>query len=139
MRTATALVLLLLVLPLASVWAQAPANPLEGSWRMIKQTLVYEDTTIVREENQVPPSTKILNSTHFSWGYQTDDGEDVLAGGGRYTFEGDTYIEYIDYHTSPPLVGMELTFEATLEGDSLWHHTGRIGSFVLKEVWRRVK
>ena len=48
-----------------------------------------------------PPSIKILNSTHFSWGYQSDSGEEVLAGGGRYTLEHDTlYTEYIEYHTS---------------------------------------
>ncbi len=137
MRTVTALALVLLLLSGTNVFAQLTANKLEGSWRMIRQTLVYPDTTIVR--NQVPPSTKILNSTHFSWGYQTDDGEDVLAGGGRYTLYGDTlYIEHLEYHTSPPLVGMDLKFEARVEGDSLWYHTGRIGDFVLKEVWRRL-
>ena len=138
MRTFTTLVLLLLLVPGSQALAQAPANHLEGSWRLIKQTLVYPDTTIIRDT--VPASTKILNSTHFSWGYQTDDGEDVLAGGGRYELKnGTTYIEHIDYHTSPPLVGMALEFEAEIEGDSLWHHTGRIGNFVLKEVWRRIR
>lgn len=128
-------VLLLLFAPAAH--AQKPYNPLEGSWRLTSQTLVYEDSTVVRDD--LPPSTKILNSTHFAWGYQTDNGEEALAGGGRYELLGDSvYVEHLEYHTTPPLVGMTLRFKARVEGDT-WYHTGQIGDFLLMEVWQRVR
>ena len=64
---------LLLLLFVSSAFGQKPANMLEGTWRMISQTEVRPDTTIVR--TTVPPEIKILNSTHFAWGYQSDNGE----------------------------------------------------------------
>ncbi len=122
----------------APAMAQHPANHLEGTWRLVSQRTIYPDTVIVT--TNVPPSMKILNSTHFSWGYQSSDGEDVLAGGGRYTLEGDTlYTEYLEYHVTPVLVGVALKFTAEFVGD-LWYHTGEFPSgFRLEEVWRRIE
>ena len=137
-RFCLALALVLLLLPASTAFGQHPSNMLEGSWRLVSQRAVYPDTVIVTA--QVPPSMKILNSTHFSWGYQSDDGEDVLAGGGRYTLENDTlYTEYIEYHTSAVLIGMPIQFMAKVVGD-LWYHTGIFPSgFRLEEVWRRIE
>jgi len=122
----------------ASAFAQAPANHIEGSWRLVSQRSIYPDTIIVTLN--VPPSIKILNSTHFSWGYQSDNGAEVLAGGGRYSIENDTlYTEYIEYHTSEALVGAAINFSAHIVGD-LWYHVGDFPSgFQLEEVWRRIE
>jgi len=105
---------------------------------MVSQRSVWPDTVIVT--TNPPPSIKILNSTHFSWGYQSQDGSEVLAGGGRYSLTGDTlYIEYLEYHSSEVLVGVELLFSARLVGD-LWYHVGEFPSgFRLEEVWRRIE
>ncbi len=121
-----------------SVFAQAPSNHLEGSWRLVSQRSIYPDTVIVTLN--VPPSIKILNSTHFSWGYQSDNGAEVLAGGGRYSLESDTlYTEYLEYHTSEALVGVALLFTAHVVGD-LWYHVGEFPSgYRLEEVWRRIE
>ena len=128
----------LLLLIATNAMAQHPANHLEGTWRLVSQRAVYPDTVIIT--SNVPPSMKILNSTHFSWGYQATSGEDVLAGGGRYTLEADTvYTEYIEYHTSPVLVGVPIKFTARVVGD-LWYHTGIFPSgYRLEEVWRRIE
>lgn len=128
----------LLLLFVTSAFGQLPANHLEGTWRLVSQRAVYPDTIIVTAN--IPPSMKILNSTHFSWGYQADSGEEVLAGGGRYTLEEDTlYTEYIEYHTSPVLVGLAIPFMAKVVGD-LWYHTGEFPSgYRLEEVWRRIE
>lgn len=127
-----------LILTAASALAQLPANRLEGTWRIVSQQAVYPDTVIITVN--VPPSMKIINSTHFAWGYQSDNGEEVLAGGGRYTLENDTlYTEYIEYHTSPVLVGQPIKFTAKIVGD-LWYHTGVFPSgYRLEEVWRRLE
>ncbi len=121
---------------------QAQSNPLVGTWEMVSQRNIYPDTTIDRGR-YLGPSYKILNDTHFAFGRQTiingivDD--DVYAGGGRYSFDGDsTYIEYVEYHESAPTVGLTIEFTAKLVGDTLWYHTGQIGSMRLEEVWRRV-
>lgn len=137
MRTAPVILLLLLVTAVPA-FAQHPSNHLEGSWRLISQREVWPDSVVARTP---PPSMKILNSTHFAWGFQTEDGEEVLAGGGRYELMDDsTYVEHIEYHTSPPLVGASIRFKATVVGDSLWYHVGSFPSgFTLEEVWRRIR
>ncbi len=138
MKQASVLLLFIAFLAGPAALAQAPANHLEGSWRIVSQRSVYPDTVIVTLN--IPPSIKILNSTHFSWGYQSDSGTDVLAGGGRYTLEDDTlYTEYLEYHTSEALVGVALRFSARIVGD-LWYHVGEFPSgYRLEEVWRRIE
>ncbi len=138
MKHTTGLVLLISLVVGQAVLAQAPANHLEGSWRIVSQRSIYPDTVIVTLN--VPPSIKILNSTHFSWGYQSASGAEVLAGGGRYTLEDDTlYTEFLEYHTSEALVGVALHFSANIVGD-LWYHVGEFPSgYRLEEVWRRIE
>jgi len=139
MRMVPLFFIMLLVTP---VCALAQANPLVGTWEMVSQRSIYPDTTIDRGR-YLGPSYKILNDTHFAFGRQTIINgvveDDVYAGGGRYTFDGDSsYTEYIEYHESAANVGLTIKFKAKLVGDSLWYHTGQIGVMRLEEVWRRV-
>ena len=113
---------------------QLPANPLEGTWEMVSQHSVYPDSTVDRT-HQIPYTIKILNSTHFAFGRQILD-EEVFAGGGTYTFDGDTYTEHITWHSSAGLAGQSVVFEARIEGDT-WYHVGHILDFRLEEVWKR--
>lgn len=138
MKRFIVLLSLVAILAVPSASAQMPSNVLEGSWRLVSQRSVYPDTVVVTVNP--PPSIKILNSTHFSWGYQSQDGSEVLAGGGRYTLDDDTlYTEFLEYHSSEVLVGEALRFSARLVGD-LWYHVGEFPSgYRLEEVWRRIE
>ena len=115
---------------------QMPANVLEGTWEMISQKLIYPDTTLDRTE-QTAYTLKILNSTHWAFGRQLQDGQEVFAGGGWYEFDGDTYTEHIVYH-SGGLEGQSVRFDAEVDGDT-WRHYGDVGDFIIEEVWRRVR
>lgn len=135
--TCTAAVLLMLcAVPAAT--AQLPSNELEGTWEMVRQELVYPDS-VVDQSEQWGPGYKILNSTHFAWGRETQNGEEVLAGGGRYEYypKRDIYIEHVEYHSDPGFAGQTLRFEARVEGDT-WYHIGDLGTYKLREVWERV-
>jgi len=136
-RLATVALALLLGGSMSAV-GQLPSNELEGTWRMVSQELVYPDS-VVDQSDQWGPGYKILNSTHFAWGRETEDGETVLAGGGRYEYypERDVYIEHIEYHSDPGFSGTTLRFEARVEGDT-WYHIGDVGNYKLREVWERV-
>ena len=116
-------------------YGQLPANELEGTWEMVSQKLVYPDSVVDRSE-QVAYTTKTLNSTHFAFGRQTQE-EEIFAGGGRYSYDGETYTEHITWHSAAGLAGQAITFDARVEGDT-WYHTGEIGDFVLEEVWQRI-
>jgi len=119
-------------------WAQLPSNELEGTWRMVSQELVYPDS-VVDQSGSWGANFKILNSTHFAWGRETEDGETVLAGGGRYEYfpERGVYVEHIQYHSDPSMNGVTLRFTARVEGDT-WYHIGEVGDYKLREVWERV-
>jgi len=132
------LVVALLVLGATTAWAQLPSNELEGTWRMVSQELVYPDS-VVDQSGSWGANFKILNSTHFAWGRETEDGETVLAGGGRYEYypERDVYVEHIQYHSDPSMNGVTLRFTARVEGDT-WYHIGEVGDYKLREVWERV-
>jgi len=121
------------------VLAQLPQNELEGTWRMVKQEQVYPDSTADYSGQWSGPNYKILNSTHFAWGRETQNGENVLAGGGRYEYypEKNIYVEHIEYHSDPGFAGQTLQFTARVEGDT-WYHIGDVGDYKLREVWERV-
>jgi hypothetical protein len=115
-----------------------PANELEGTWKLVKQERVYPDST-ADYSGRWGPGFKILNSTHFAWGRETQDGSQVLAGGGWYEYHPDknVYVEHIQYHSDPALAGQTLKFTAKVEGDT-WYHIGDVGKYKLREVWKRV-
>ncbi len=120
----------------STAYGQMPANVLGGTWEMVSQKLVYPDSTVDRTE-QTPYTLKILNSTHWAFGRQMGDDEEVFAGGGWYEYDGDTYTEHIIYH-SGALAGESIKFNARIDGDT-WHHSGDLGDFVIEEVWQRVR
>lgn len=135
------LVLALLV-GASPAFAQLPATPVEGTWEMVSQTIVYPDSVVDRGAT-LARSFKILNSTHFAFGRQVIvDGvlqDEVYGGGGRYDLIGDTlYVEHIEFHSSHDLVGVSIEFRARIDGDT-WYHDGQIGDSVLKEVWHRIR
>jgi hypothetical protein len=103
-------------------WAQLPSNELEGTWRMVSQELVYPDS-VVDQSGSWGANVKILNSTHFAWGRETEDVESVLAGGGRYEYhpERGVCVEHIQCHSDPSVNGGTLRFEARVEGGLVPH------------------
>lgn len=137
LRRGFAIVAILLIGPVGA-WAQMPANELEGTWKLVKQERVYADST-VDHTDRWGPGFKILNSTHFAWGRETEDGSEVLAGGGWYEYfpEKEVYVEHIQYHSEPDLAGQTLKFTAKIDGDT-WIHIGDLGDYRLREVWKRI-
>ena len=117
---------------------QLPANELEGTWKLMKQERVYDDST-ADYTDRWGPGFKMLNSTHFAWGRETEDGTRVLAGGGWYEYRpsDNVYVEHIQYHSEPGLAGQTLKFTAKVDGDT-WIHIGDLGDYQLREVWKRV-
>ena len=117
-----------------------PANELAGVWEMSYSKYVYPDTTIITS-GSANASIKILTSTHFAFGFQDTDST-ILAGGGTYQYEGETYSEIIEYHTVTELVGKTIDFNIRLEEDK-WYHSGTLildgEEVTMEETWERVE
>lgn len=114
-------------------------NPYEGAWEVIYTKYVYPDTTI--ENNQiVNPNVKLLTKKHFAFGGQNGENQ-VLGGGGEYTYDGDTYTEHIKYHFYSGMVGNSLEMKSKIEGD-LWtiYYVFKDDDLSIEgtETWRRI-
>ena len=134
MKTTTLLFFLLIA---AGPAAAQDSTLLRGAWERVFVRIILPDTTIEEHFPENPRLHKIVTATHFAFGRQTEDGEGVFAGGGRYEIEDSSYRETYDYHGSPSMVGKSVTFDSSVE-DSLWHISGIVGRFRLEETWRRM-
>ncbi len=114
------------------------ADQIEGVWRLTEVTMTSPDTTIVTTEFE-HPSYKILSGDRWAFGHQADDST-IMAGGGTFTFDGESYTENIEYHSVSGVVGQSITFDIDLDSTT-WHHVGTITidgeETVLDEVWER--
>ena len=114
-------ILLTLLLPAFALGCSAQP-PMMGSWVLVATDIVGDA--------ELPETTegwqvKILTEDRFAFGVQTED-RAPWAGGGSYLYDAATgrYVEMVEYHSMPGLVGKRIEFDCHIEGD-LWHHEGR--------------
>jgi hypothetical protein len=118
---------------------QRATNKLVGTWRYRGSSLAYKLLT--------PTSWVVINIDQAT-------GKITSAKGGRYTLQGDSYTEKIDYDTvasdASPARGQEAAWHCAIE-DNIWHHqsakpvertdpsTGKQTSdYITWEDWERV-
>ena len=134
------LVIGLLLLGTTSVLCQN-SDDLVGAWQINYSEYVYPDTTI--ENTQFAnPSIKLLTKKRFAFGFQDNNGESITAGGGKYSYNGETYTEHIKYHIASSIVGISIEFKSKLEGDK-WTISGVLpmdeGNTKMREIWKRIE
>lgn len=114
-------------------------NPYEGAWEVIYTKFVYPDTTI--ENNQIAnPNVKLLTKKHFAFGSQNGENQ-IIGGGGEYTYDGDTYTEHIKYHYYPGIAGNSMEMKSRIEGDVWTIHyvfNDDNDSIEATETWKRI-
>ena len=119
------------------------SDELQGALEIVYSEYVYtavNDTLIGAQfEN---PSVKLLTKSHFAFGNRTTNGESISAGGGKYSYDGETYTEHIKYHSFISAIGTSVEFKSKLEGDK-WTILGMIptdyGDVKTKEIWKRIE
>ena len=117
----------------------AMENPYEGAWEVTYTKYIYPDTTI--EITQFDnPNVKLLTKNHYAFGHQEEENQ-IVGGGGEYTYDGDTFTSYPKYHSTPGMVGNSIVFNSKIAED-LWTI-----SFIYKndtmqvdatETWKRI-
>jgi len=129
----------------STVIAQEQKNPIEGTWELILKTASNPDTTVTLDiSNQ--RELKIITASHFVFVMQSADGTEFIGGGGgRYTYEDNTYTETYDFSSfleSLP-IGKSIEFSARFEGDK-FYQTGMLkdnsgAEYKMENIFRRVK
>jgi len=104
--------------------AVTPAQPVEGTWRLITGMLIENGDTVVTDYTKSVSFIKIINKTHFAFLlHDLNSGKDstaaFTAGGGRYTLDNDTYTEHLEYCTAREWEGNDFSFTVRVSADSL--------------------
>lgn len=98
--------------------------PIEGTWLLISgETIQQNDTTFVNYTDG-QKTIKIINQNHFSFlrhdlNKGTDSSAIFVAGGGKYSLEGTTYTEHLEYCNFREWEDNTFHFEVTINKDTL--------------------
>src|SRR4030067_83718 len=124
--------LLLTVLSLAQFGCEI--NGSEGTWELVSARYAFPDTTyeISMQDHR---HIKVITKTHFAWLNQKSNRQKFIqagtdseflegakslgAGGGAYTWDGQTYTEYIEFFVPPKLIGTAIPYKVKVENDQL--------------------
>ena len=99
--------------------AKIETKPIEGSWRLVYAEIRENDSVQVTDLSQIE-FMKIMNKDHFAFfNQQKESDENFLAGGGRYSFDGENYVETLEFVNVKDLRGHEFPFKVKIKGDSL--------------------
>ena len=131
-------------LGLAQDTKDRPASTrVDGAWRLVTQKNgeLKEQTAVPDDERQI----KLLADGRYSWTWFKKDGKVLFGLGGRYTIEGDKYIEHIEYAIGDEFaqfVGKSAEFKSVFEAGK-WRHKGVVKvngmDYTIDEVWERLK
>lgn len=104
--------------------AQAPSNQLEGTWKLLSGTLIEKGDTSITDYTNSVSFIKIINADHFAFLQHdlkqgSDSGKVFAAGGGRYSLEGNSYTEHLEYCSARNWEGNDFNFQISIKGDTL--------------------
>ena len=98
---------------------------IEGTWQLIKGTLIEKGDTIVTDYTRNISFIKIINSTHFAFlEHDLKNGKDssavFVSGGGRYSLNDSCmYTEHLEYCSARNWEGNDFKFTISIKADTL--------------------
>jgi hypothetical protein len=100
------------------------ALPIQGTWQLLKGTLIQKKDTTVTDYTKNQKFIKIINGDHFSFLlHDLTKGKGTApvfsAGGGSYTLVGDQYTENLEFCNDREFENNKFTFTITIKGDTL--------------------
>ena len=94
-------------------------STIEGSWKLVYAHIEENDSIQVKDIVK-SDFIKIINANHFAF-FNQDKGssDNFMAGGGTYTYNGNDYVETLDFISAVDYRGHVFPFKAEVKGDSL--------------------
>ena len=95
-----------------------------GTWKLLKGTLIEKGDTTVTDYTKSISFIKIINESHFAFlQHDLKKGQDsnaiYISGGGRYSLEGGTYTEHLEYCSDRQWEGNDFKFTISIIADTL--------------------
>jgi len=102
----------------------AAGLPINGTWKLLTETLIEKGDTTVTEYTQKTSFIKIINDSHFAFlSHDLTKGKDSGAvyssGGGSYSLKDATYTEHLEYCSDRNWEGNDFSFTIDIRNDTL--------------------
>jgi hypothetical protein len=115
---------------------------LEGTWILVKSTIITPEDTINLPATENAVHMKIIGKTHFATIWQDPNVENYAGfNGGTYTFENGIYTENLQFSRNRANIGWIVPFRVTLEKDRFFMESvddeGNKPEFKISEEWKR--
>jgi hypothetical protein len=117
--------LFLIATVLFSCGPKKQSNPMNGTWKLIRGTIIENGKTTVTDYTLDQSFIKVINDDHFVFLLHdltngTDSVKKVFsAGGGPYTLVGNKYTEHLEYCNDRTWENHDFTFQISFSGDTL--------------------
>ena len=103
---------------------QESQSLMAGTWQLISGTTIQKKDTVVTDYLKDKKAIKIINGTHFSFLiHDLTKGKGTnpmfVAGGGRYTLEGNKYTEFLEYCNDRQWENNKFEFTVAVKNDTL--------------------
>lgn len=98
--------------------------PVEGTWKLLKGTLIDGKDTTVTDYTHGVSFIKIINGDHFAFlQHDLTKGKDstatFVAGGGPYDLKDSLYTEHLEYCSDRQWEGNDFPFVVSVKNDTL--------------------
>jgi hypothetical protein len=123
----------IVILFCTSVSFKSHVNSKDGTQQIIG---VWKEVSGIRPVVNI----KIITKDRFIWTW-TSDNKIMASAGGTYTFDGETYIENIEYGTEnmSGFFGKKAVVKVRFEGDKMYYSGTLAESVALNEIWERME
>jgi hypothetical protein len=101
-----------------------PPVSITGTWQLVSGTTITQGDSTTADYTKGASMIKIINDSHFAFlKHDLSTPGDSLnhfdGGGGRYTLDGNTYTEHLDYYSDKDWEGKTFTFTVHISNDTL--------------------
>jgi hypothetical protein len=117
--------------------ASAPAQQLEGAWRLVSGEFIVEQGQRTDYIAQHVEGIKVIDDGNFAFAI-TQAGKFWAGGGGTCETDGSNYVESPAMTSFPLIEGGKYRFTYVLDGDTWTLERHQDGKRVELEVWQRV-
>lgn len=96
--------------------------PVEGTWKLLRGTLIENGDTTITDYTKNTSFIKIINDDHFAFLQHNPDKDSATgfsAGGGAYSLRDSSYTEHLEYCSAKEWEGNDFSFIITIHNDTL--------------------
>jgi hypothetical protein len=125
MKTKIVIVMIVMALLSCEGKVSKPSQKIiEGTWQLIKGTLIEKGDTLVTDYTKNISFIKIINNSHFAFlQHDLKKGQDssavFVSGGGRYSLIDNVYTEHLEYCSARNWESNDFKFTISITADTL--------------------